>query len=117
MTATVYADRPDTPEAAGLELAVTPGPQPGRVHVCVSGEIDFDNAGILRDALLTALVSHRGTLLLDLSRVTFCDCAGLNVLLAARAAAQRAGRRLRITQTGRPVERLLDLTATRPYLT
>ncbi|MFD9407063.1 STAS domain-containing protein [Streptomyces sp. NPDC059989] len=117
MAAIVCAGRPDTPEAAGLEVVVTPGSPSGTVRVRVSGEIDFDDAALLREALQTALVSHRGTLLLDLSRVTFCDCAGLNVLLAASAAALSAGRRMRITRAGRAVERLLDLTATRPFLT
>ncbi|WP_060180797.1 MULTISPECIES: STAS domain-containing protein [unclassified Streptomyces] len=101
------------PQEAGLEVAVAPGPRSGTVQVVVSGEIDLDNAVFLRQVLLTALVSHRGTLLVDLDRVAFCDCAGLNTLLAARCAALRAGRGLRITAAGRRVERLLDLTGTR----
>ncbi|WP_244291130.1 STAS domain-containing protein [Streptomyces subrutilus] len=102
----------DPPAAEGLEIGVAPAPS-GMVDVCVSGEIDFHNAAALRDVLLIALTSHRGTLRLDLAAVTFCDCAGLNALLAARAAALRAGRGLHITAAGRPVERLLDLTDTR----
>ncbi|MEU8779814.1 STAS domain-containing protein [Streptomyces sp. NPDC048606] len=101
---------------AALDIEVTPGPWPSTVRVRISGEIDFDNATVLREDLLAALVSHRATLLVDLGEVTFCDCAGLNALLAARATARRAGRRLRIVAAGRRVERLLDLTSTRDLL-
>ncbi|MFG2487643.1 MULTISPECIES: STAS domain-containing protein [Streptomyces] len=113
MTALMSDRRPRLPEATGLEVGVVPGPRPGTVEVVVSGEIDFENAAVLREVLLAALVSHRTALLVDLERVTFCDCAGLNALLAARHAALRAGRSLRITAAGRRVQRLLDITATR----
>ncbi|GHD82233.1 hypothetical protein GCM10010336_69310 [Streptomyces goshikiensis] len=66
------------PEAANLEAGVVLGSRPGTVRVVVSGEIDFDNPASLSEVLLTALVSHRAMLLVDLERVTFCDCAGLN---------------------------------------
>lgn len=117
MTTTVQAARPCLPETGALEVTVTPGPRSGAVGVRVSGEIDFGNAAHLRRDLMAALVSHRGTLLMDLRRVTFCDCAGLNALLVARHAAHRAGRGLRVTAHSRPVGRLLDLTATRGLLT
>ncbi|MEU9107394.1 STAS domain-containing protein [Streptomyces xanthophaeus] len=117
MTAIVQDYCPGMTGSAGIEVGVGPGPGPGTVCVCVSGEIDFDNAAHLRHALLTALVSHRATLLLDLERMTFCDCAGLNTLLAARHAALNAGRRLRITAASRPVWRLLDFTDTRSLFT
>ncbi|MFD3327512.1 STAS domain-containing protein [Streptomyces sp. NPDC058701] len=117
MTALVHDDRPGTPAGSALDIGVTPGPQPGTVHLCVSGEIDFDNAALLRETLLIALKSYRGTLCLDLSQVTFCDCAGLNALLTAQLATLRAGRRLRIATASRSVERLLRLTGTRTLLT
>ncbi|MFI6144398.1 STAS domain-containing protein [Streptomyces sp. NPDC051109] len=117
MTAALNTDRLNPRDAVHLEIEVTPGSPPGTVHVRVSGEIDCDNAAVLRGNLLTALVSHRGTLLVDLSRVTFCDCAGLNALLAVRLAALRAGRAFHVTEAARPVERLLRLTSTRSLLT
>ncbi|WP_031153644.1 STAS domain-containing protein [Streptomyces erythrochromogenes] len=75
MAAIMYQDRSDTLEAVAVEVDVTPGPQPGTVTVRESGEIDFDNAATLRTALLAALVSDRGTLLVDMSRVTFSPAA------------------------------------------
>lgn len=113
MTAIVSDRRICPPEATGLEVGVVPDPRAGTVQVVVSGEIDLDNAAFLGQVLLTALVSHRGALLVDLEQVTFCDCAGLNTLLSARHAALQASRDLRITAAGRRVERLLDLTGTR----
>ncbi|MER7511182.1 STAS domain-containing protein [Streptomyces lavendulae] len=116
MTAIAHHDRPDVSRTVGLEVSVTPSPPPGTAHVRVSGEVDFGNAAILREDLLTALASQRDTplvdLSVDLSRVTFCDCAGLNALLCTRLAALRVGRGVRITAASRPVERLLHLTAT-----
>lgn len=121
MATIAYHDRPGISQAVGLEVSVTPSPPPGTAHVRVSGEIDFDNAAILREDLLAALVSQRDTplvdLSVDLSRVAFCDCAGLNALLTTHLAALQAGRGLRITATSRPVERLLNLTATGFLLT
>ncbi|GHI74633.1 STAS domain-containing protein [Streptomyces spororaveus] len=117
MSGTVQDERPDLPVTAGLEVGVTPGPLPGTVRVVVSSEIDFDNATFLNEALLAAFFSHRATLLVDLERVTFCDCAGLNTLLTARHAALQSGRSLHITAEGRRVERLLNLTATRSLFT
>ncbi|MFB6999280.1 STAS domain-containing protein [Streptomyces virginiae] len=113
MTTVMSDRRVGTPEATRLEVGVVPGPRAGTVRVVVSGEIDLEDAALLRKVLLAALVSHRAALLVDLERVTFCDCAGLNALLTARHAALQAGRGLRITAAGRRVERLLDLTATR----
>ncbi|MFE4632904.1 STAS domain-containing protein [Streptomyces sp. NPDC056773] len=116
MTGIVYATDLDTSTADGLEIGVEAGP-PGTVRVCVSGEIDLQNAAALRDTLLIALAAHRGDLLLDLERVSFCDCSALNALLTVRHAALRVGRSLRITAAGRPVERLLHLTGTRTLFT
>lgn len=117
MTGTLYEERLGTTVTEGLEIEVAPGSQSGTVHVRVIGEVDFSNAGALREALLIALTSRRGALLIDLDQVTFCDCAGLNALLTARATALRAGRRLQVTAASRPVERLLQLTGTRSFLT
>ncbi|MER7759695.1 STAS domain-containing protein [Streptomyces sp. NPDC097619] len=102
--------------ASGLDVAVVPGPRPGTVSVLVGGEITHDSAPFLLQDLLAALVAHRAVLLVDLTWVTFCDCAGLNALLTARNAALSAGRALHVTGASRPVKRLLDLTETRPLL-
>ncbi|WCD90720.1 hypothetical protein KPP03845_107148 [Streptomyces xanthophaeus] len=116
MTRTMDRDRLDSAaEADGLQVCVTPGPC-GTVQVAVSGEIDLHNAAALRRALLIALTSYRGPVTVDLRAVTFCDCAGLNALLAARADAGRAHRPLRVTAASGPVDRLLRVSGTRSRL-
>ncbi|MFF2546483.1 STAS domain-containing protein [Kitasatospora sp. NPDC058063] len=77
--------------------------------VRASGEIDLDTAPALRGALTAAFESHR-EVALDLSEVTFIDCAGLGALVRARNQADRCGGRLVLRGAGRRVVRLLELT-------
>ncbi|GAB7188640.1 hypothetical protein ATKI12_8471 [Kitasatospora sp. Ki12] len=77
--------------------------------VRANGEIDLDTAPVLRRALAAALESHR-EVVLDLSEVTFMDCAGLGTLVQARNQADRSGGRLVLRGAGRRVVRLLKLT-------
>ncbi|MFD8478273.1 STAS domain-containing protein [Kitasatospora sp. NPDC059673] len=77
--------------------------------VRLTGEIDLDSAPSLGRALATALESHR-EVVLDLSKVTFMDCAGLGALVRARNQADRCGAHLVLRGAGRCVVRLLRLT-------
>lgn len=77
--------------------------------VRANGEIDLDTAPALHRALAAALGSHR-EVVLDLSEVTFMDCAGLGALVRARNQADRSGRSLVLRGAGRGVVRLLKLT-------
>ncbi|MFI8461996.1 STAS domain-containing protein [Kitasatospora sp. NPDC085464] len=83
--------------------------------VRAGGEIDLDTAPTLRRALAAALASHR-EVVLDLSEVTFMDCAGLGALVQACDQADRRGRRLILRGAGRCVVRLLELTGLRRRL-
>ncbi|MFF7585900.1 STAS domain-containing protein [Kitasatospora purpeofusca] len=84
--------------------------------VRVNGEIDLDTAPSLRRDLATALDSHH-EVVLDLSEVTFMDCAGLGALVRARKQADRCGARLVLRGAGRHVLRLLELTGLHRRLT
>ncbi|WP_033216380.1 STAS domain-containing protein [Kitasatospora phosalacinea] len=77
--------------------------------VRAGGEIDLDTAPGVGRELARALAAHP-EVVLDLSAVTFMDCAGLRVLLGARALADRNGARLALRGVGPPVARLLELT-------
>lgn len=79
----------DTAEAAALSA---------------SGEIDLATKDRLYEALAPLLEDER-PLLLDLSQVTFIDCAGLRVLQTAH----RAHRRFAVVAPSIAVARLLDL--------
>jgi anti-sigma B factor antagonist len=73
------------------------------------GELDLASAplagGELRDAGALGDV-----VVLDLLALSFIDCAGLRVLLAADARLRQTGGRLVIVHSSRQVRRLFDLT-------
>ncbi|MFD9124725.1 STAS domain-containing protein [Kitasatospora sp. NPDC059571] len=77
--------------------------------VRANGEIDLDTAPALLRALAAALESHR-EVVIDLSEVTFMDCAGLGALVRARNQADRCGARLVLRGAGCCIVRLLRLT-------
>ncbi len=81
--------------------------------VTVSGEIDFDCATDFHQAVLTALPNTATGLDLDLSAVSFCDCALLNALLSVRGQVMATGRTLTVSSCSAVVARLLDLTDSR----
>ncbi|MCF2527151.1 STAS domain-containing protein [Yinghuangia soli] len=81
----------------------------GTAVVRAEGEMDIATADALRDRLVAALAEHT-EVTVDLSAVTFIDCAGLRGLLAARAFADRHGRHLAVHDPSRPVRRLLAWT-------
>ena len=57
------------------------------IRLCVNGEIDLGTAGHLNRAIAAALSTAPGSVLVDLSATTFCDCTGVAVLLTGRRAA------------------------------
>jgi anti-anti-sigma factor len=79
--------------------------------VRLAGEIDFASVGAARHAVL-GLSEGTRRIVLDLSRVTYCDAAGIRFLIAARRLARRAGADLVVRYPLRSVARLLDLTGT-----
>jgi anti-anti-sigma factor len=99
------SEHADSPETASLDISIWPGPV-----VTVSGEIDIQSGPQLRDQLLCAMRLHGARLALDLTGVTFMDCAGINALLAARRRAQLEGGWLRVIRASPRVERVLELT-------
>jgi len=74
-------------------------------------EVDITNAGLLRAALLRAAARPGATLVVDMTRTRFCDCAGLHALHGAHKRAQAEGRQVRLAVTGAQVRRILALTA------
>ncbi|MFI9272150.1 STAS domain-containing protein [Kitasatospora sp. NPDC052896] len=109
---------PGTTHPLGLHATAVVPPLPtttdGAGAVVVRGEIDQDCAGELRVILLRALHAHPGGLELDLTQVTFLDCAGLNTLLRVRHEAREVlGRPFTVRAASPQAERLLRLTETR----
>jgi len=58
------------PDTESLDVSIKPGP-----IVAISGEIDIQSGPQLRDQLLSIIRRHGIRLALDLSGVTFIDCA------------------------------------------
>ncbi|MEU9171707.1 ANTAR domain-containing protein [Streptomyces sp. NPDC048420] len=85
-----------------------------RVLVTVRGELDISTDQALEAALLKAVGSSTRGVDLDLSCAAFCDCSGLNVLLAARRHALDSGKTLSIRSASPAVRWLLSATGTRP---
>ncbi|RSS58113.1 STAS domain-containing protein [Streptomyces sp. WAC06614] len=90
----------------------TASPDAGPYVVRVSGDMDVDHAEQLTAALTVALSrAPRGAdLVVDLCHSSFCDSAGLNVLLAARQRACTEGKHLVLAAPSHQMIRLLELT-------
>jgi anti-anti-sigma factor len=81
------------------------------------GELDVGSADHLRRAVGAVLEQHDPqSLMMDLSALTFTDCAGLAVLVWARKCLAERGHELVITGSQPPVRRVLALTGLATYL-
>jgi anti-sigma B factor antagonist len=77
--------------------------------ITVRGEIDIAATRALRAEFLRALRPQEPHLLLEMSGVTFLDCAGLRPLLEARRWAGLRGGSLRLMAASAPVRRIITL--------
>jgi anti-anti-sigma factor len=74
----------------------------------ISGEIDITTCGAMRDTLTAALRSGPD-LIVDLSGVTFIDCSGIRVLVAARNQAVAGGGTLTLRAPSAAVRRVTGI--------
>jgi anti-sigma B factor antagonist len=93
--------------------AVGPGIEqfngPGYRGCRLSGEIDFTSSGPVQSTLLSMILPGGGTVVADLSQVTFLDSSGLGVLVQAHRTALERDNRL-VVVASPPVRKLLKLT-------
>ncbi len=76
--------------------------------VCVSGELDIDTRNQL---VVIGVAGDQTAVIVDLSALTFMDCAGYGAIIAIRQVLEHSARSLTIrNQTGQPA-RLLDMIA------
>ncbi|KMS66904.1 hypothetical protein ACH49_29035 [Streptomyces leeuwenhoekii] len=78
--------------------------------VQISGDMDYQTAPVFRDRLLDEIARGQQRVVLDLSAVSFCDSAGLNVLLWAWRRAEGAGAVLVLACVSPKVQRMLTMT-------
>ncbi|MFI5982444.1 STAS domain-containing protein [Streptomyces sp. NPDC051555] len=97
-------------EAGGTDISVEVLDH--AVAVRPTGEMDIETAPCLRLALSEALshASPSRPVVLDCSRLTFCDSTALNALLAARRAGQQSGAVIRLAAPAAQLQRLLEIT-------
>ena len=98
--------------AAALHTAVT-RPRPDAVVVAVEGEVDTLTAPRLESDLgeaLQAATTNAGTVVADLTGVTFLSSSGLAVLIQAARRAAATGVPLRLVAVTRAVTRPLAVT-------
>ncbi|MEV7723491.1 STAS domain-containing protein [Streptomyces sp. NPDC087917] len=96
-------------KAIGERFVVEVEALPAATLLVLAGELDHDTADPLRQALDGAWQGG-GRLLVDVSRLDFCDSTGLNVLLRGRLAAGEGGGSLELVGLRQPVERMFHIT-------
>jgi anti-sigma B factor antagonist len=80
--------------------------------VMIRGDLDLATAPWLRRVIIEAQAAPgvRGTVVIDMSGVTFIDACGIGVLVSAHKRARARGGQLVLRDPSRCVSRLLELT-------
>ena len=78
--------------------------------VTVGGEIDLYTAPQLRDELVGTLEDGARRLVVDMSRVEFCDSTGISVLLSAMKRSRDKGGDLELVAPKPAVVKVLEVT-------
>src|SRR4051794_283813 len=80
------------------------------VRVALRGELDLEHAYLFEEELRRVEARAPVGLVLDLRQLRFVDSCGIARILAVRARAMRAGRRLLLIRGSEAVQRLFALT-------
>jgi anti-anti-sigma factor len=79
----------------------------------LTGELDIASASALRERLLSLLRPGSSRLVVDLSKVSFCDASGLAVLVNTGRRAKLLGGFLHLAAVSPPVGQVLNITGLR----
>src|SRR6478752_8386759 len=85
--------------------------------VTPAGELDHHTADLLREPLEACLEKGYARLVIDCSRLEFCDSTGLNVLLGARLKAEAAGGGVHLAAMQPVVARVFEITGAEAVFT
>ncbi|MEV6313974.1 STAS domain-containing protein [Streptomyces sp. NPDC051776] len=85
--------------------------------VTPAGELDHHTAELLREPLEGCVDQGRPRLVVDCSRLEFCDSTGLNVLLGARLKAEAAGGGVHLVGMLPVVARVFEITGAEAVFT
>jgi anti-sigma B factor antagonist len=97
-----------------VTLCIRPGD--GGTIMAISGEVDVCTEVQLQQSLLRIIRERPARLMLDVSGVSFMDCAGLRALLVTRRRAEMRGVFLRLIATSAAVRRIIELTGAQEAL-
>jgi anti-anti-sigma factor len=106
-------DRPAAAQAFDVETIE----DRSQVLVRVEGELDLVTAPVLERHLAGAVGRGRPRIVVDLAAVPFLDVRGLDTIVAADAAARRAGSALVVRGGGELLVRLVEVCDLRDRLT
>jgi anti-sigma B factor antagonist len=95
--------------AAPQEFGVTVEPGAESVVVRIRGDLDMSNAEVLTEAL-TEAGAVGGSVVADLSGVTFMDSSAVSAIVASARAMAASGNRLALGDRSAVVDRVLEIT-------
>lgn len=78
--------------------------------VTLPAEVDIANAAAVEADLMAVLRQGAASVVVDLSAAGFCDCSGVNAVVAAFTRARDAGVEFRLVFGGSPARRVFRLT-------
>lgn len=79
------------------------------VTVSLEGELDLSRVRDIQYEILSAPTTKGGTVLLDMSRVTFLDSAGIHAMIGVRRTLTERGIQLRVVNPSPLVRRVLEI--------
>ncbi|MFC0601401.1 STAS domain-containing protein [Streptomyces palmae] len=82
-----------------------------------AGELDHHTAELLREPLEKSVEEGRVRLVVDCSKLEFCDSTGLNVLLGARLKAEAKGGGVHLAAMRPVVARVFEITGAEAVFT
>jgi anti-sigma B factor antagonist len=93
-----------------MSLDIAVDDRPAATVVAIGGELDLNTAPELLQALTRLVDDGRRHLIVDLSRLTFCDSSGLSVLVRVRNRLDGRAGDVRLASPRPIVSRVLDVS-------
>ncbi|MGC1211627.1 MAG: STAS domain-containing protein [Micromonospora sp.] len=97
------------PEATPLSISVDPS-DPGAPVIKVGGDLAFTTAAPVRAEVDRLLAERPPAIVLDFGELLFIDSTGLSVIVHAWREGQQSGTAIRLLDTPRFLETILDMT-------
>ena len=93
-----------------MRLELSDRPCDDGTIVAVRGDVDVCTEGPLQQVLLRIMHERSARIFLDVSEVSFMDCAGLRALLTTQRRTELRGGGMRLIATSVAVRRIIELT-------